>query len=427
MLKIDKNYSFKGEEMKGLLFSMAAVPLLVCGFSVDASASTENGVNILSDSKFTAQIRPRYEMADKEGGADAANAYTTRVRLAVEAKLLEIEGLSAKVGLTSVNNFGSTNYAPANTSTKKSYDTILDEQQAILSEGYLSYKKYNTTLIAGRSFINLDDQRFIGTVGWRQMERAYDTVTVVNNSVENLTLLGSYIYGYQGVNSAPTTETNSIALNINYKADDALNISTFSYLLADIHDTYGLRLTGKLPIDAIKLNYAASYAVQSKATMDDSSAKNAKIDASYYDLALNANIDGIIFGVEYEVLGKAKGSSTKGFTTPLATLHKFQGFADEFLGQTAGSNNNGLIDTSAKLGYTNKNFGKALVLYHDFTAQTGDATDLGSEIDALYVNKVPGVNSLKFLLKAAFFQAGETNSGHTSDNTKYWAQLDYKF
>lgn len=407
--------------MKKLLQSMAAVPLVIGGFSVGANAA--EGLNILSDTKFSGEIRPRYETADKEGGADSANAMTARTRLAVQANLLEIDGLTAKVGVTSVNNFGYTNYAPADTK----YDTILDAQQAMLSEGFVSYKADKTTLLAGRSFINLDDQRFIGTVGWRQMERAYDTVTVINNSVENLTLLGSWIYGYQGVNSNPTTDTASAVINVNYKVNDALVVSGFGYLLADIHDTYGVRLSGMIPLEGVKLDYAASYAMQSKASLDYSDASNADIDATYYDVALGANMNGVIVGAEYEVLGQANGSSTKGFTTPLATLHKFQGFADEFLGQTGGSNNNGLIDMNVKAGYASKDFGKALIFYHNFTAKTGTATDLGSEIDALYANNVPGVNNLSFLLKAAAYTAGETGSGHTADNTKYWAQLDYQF
>jgi len=407
--------------MKKLLVSMATVPLLLGGLSVTASA--EDGFNIFSGVKLSGEIRPRYEMADKEGGTDAASAMTARTRLAAEAGLFEVDGLSAKVGITSVNNFGYTDYAPADSK----YDTILDAQQAMLSEGYVSYKVAKTSLLAGRSFINLDDQRFIGTVGWRQMERAYDSVTVVDKSIKGLTLLGSWIYGYQGVNSNPTTDTASALVNVNYKMNDALAISAFSYLIADVHDTYGARVSGKVAMDSIKLNYAASYAMQSKASLDYSSKTNADIDASYYDLALGANISGLLVGAEYEVLGKANGSSTKGFTTPLATLHKFQGFADEFLAQTAGSNNNGLMDASVKLGYASKKIGKAFVIYHSFTAESGSATDLGSEIDALYVSKIPGVNGLKVLVKAAYYTAGETGSGHVSDNTKYWAQLDYKF
>ena len=408
--------------MKKQVLSLAAVSLLSGTFG--AVSAAEEGVNIFDNLQFSGEIRPRYEMANvKENGLDTANAYTARTRLAVEGSLFDVEGLNAKVGVTSVNNFGYNDYAPED----PAYDLILDPQQALLSEGYVSYTAMDTTLLGGRSFVNLDDQRFIGTVGWRQMERSYDTVTVINRSVKGLTLLGSWVYGFQGVNANPTTDTGSALLNVNYKAADALTISLFDYMLADIHDTYGVRVSGIVPVGGVKLDYAASYAMQTDATLDYALNESPKIEASYYEVALGANISGIIVGAEYEVLGDAKGDSTKGFTTPLATLHKFQGWADVFLGRTASSNNNGIADANVKLGYAAQGFGKLLGLYHKFDAISGADKDLGSEIDVLYANKVPTVGNLDFLAKAAFYTKGDTGIGSDYDVTKVWAQLDYKF
>ena len=414
--------------MKKWMLSLAALPVVMGSMSVSASAA--DGIDIFNDVSFSGEIRPRYEMADvKDNGLDTANAFTARTRLAVSAGLLGIEGLSTKVGVTSVNNFGYTDYAPAD----PAYDTILDPQQAILSEGYVAYTVSDTTLLAGRSFVNLDDQRFIGTVGWRQMERSYDTVTVVNTSVKGLKLLGSWVYGYQGVNANPTTDTGSALLNVNYKVADALDIAVFDYMLANVDDTYGIRLTGSLPLEGVKLDYAASYAIQRDASLTyaQSSSLNPTVDASYYEVAVNANISGILAGAEYEVLGDAQGDATNGFITPLATLHKFQGWADVFLGRTGGatatSNANGISDLNFNVGYAAAGFGKVLGVYHKFDALKGDKKDLGQEFDALYANKVPGVNNLDFLAKAAFYTKGDTGIGSNYDVTKFWAELDYKF
>ncbi len=417
--------------MKKILISFTTLTTILGSFNL--LNATESGVNIADDIKLTGQIRPRYEFADiKDNGNDAANAFTARIRLAVQAKLFNIDNLKAKIGLTTVNNFSYTNYNDGSTSGNTQYDTIADSQQAILSEAYLSYALTDTNILAGRSHINLDDQRFIGTVGWRQMERAYDTVTVTNSSIKNLTLLGSWIYGYQGVNSKPTTETSSAILHAKYELNDMLNITAFTYLLADIHDTYGLRATGVIPIaDSIKLNYAASYALQNKASIDFRGGPNSDIDASYIDLAVNTKINNIILGLEYEKLGKANGSSTKGFTTPLATLHKFQGFADEFLAQTNATNTKGLRDMSAKIGYASKSSGKAILIYHKFFAEDGTGAngdkDLGSEVDALYTRAIPGVKNLNGLLKAAYYMNGDQGLGHDNDKTVVWVQADYKF
>ncbi len=408
--------------MKKWMLSLAAVPVIFGNMGMAANAA--ESVNLIDNVQFSGEIRPRYEMADvKDNGLDTANAFTARTRLAVSGALLGVEGLNAKVGVTSVNNFGYDNYAPQD----PRYDLILDPQQALLSEGYVSYTAANTTLLAGRSFVNLDDQRFIGTVGWRQMERSYDTATIVNTSVKGLTLLGSWVYGYQGVNANPTTDTGSALININYKIGSALDVSLFDYMLADISDTYGIRATGNMALDGVKLDYAASYAFQRDASLTYTLDDAPKIEADYYDIVVNANFSGIIVGAEYEVLGKATGDSTKGFTTPLATLHKFQGWADVFLGRTASSNNNGLMDLNGKLGYASKDLGKILGIYHKFDAQTGSIKDLGQEFDVMYANTVPGVNNLGFLAKAAFYTKGDTGIGSDYDVTKVWAQLDYKF
>ena len=172
--------------MKKLLLSMATVPLVISGLSVSASA---DGINILNDVQMKGEIRPRYEYASvHKNQKDAANAFTARTHLVFSAGLLDIQNLSATIGLQSVNNFGSDKYnSKSNGQTQ--YDVIADPQQAMLSEASLDYKLDKTALHVGRSHVNLDNQRFIGTVGWRQNERSYDTIYAANNSIKNLSVL----------------------------------------------------------------------------------------------------------------------------------------------------------------------------------------------------------------------------------------------
>ncbi len=100
--------------MKRLLLSMATMPLILGGMSVCASA--DDGINVLNNVKFSGEIRPRYEYADiKDNGKDAANAITARTTLGVGADLFQVDGLSAYLEGTSVNNFGYTNYNGAGT------------------------------------------------------------------------------------------------------------------------------------------------------------------------------------------------------------------------------------------------------------------------------------------------------------------------
>jgi hypothetical protein len=406
---------------------MAAVPLMVGSLSVSASA--DDGINILNDVKVKGEIRPRFEYANqKQNGKDTAKAFTARTHLSVTGGLLGIENLTATVGLQGVNNFGYTDYAPANTHGNVSYDTIMDPQGAMLSEASLDYTIDKTALHVGRSHVNLDNQRFIGTVGWRQMERSYDTVYAANNSIKNLNLLAAYVYGFAGVTGTTTTDTNSVLLHANYKVMDELSITAYDYMLAvgvqgvDT-DTYGVALTGKVDAGA-KLSYRAEYAVQKDPTMELST-KNIKADANYMNLDLGANITGILAGLNYEVLSGTNGNDGKtAFVTPLATGHKFNGWADKFLKTPTG----GLQDANVRIGYKAKGFGKVLAVYHSFTAdkKMGGEDDLGTEIDAVYVNKIPNVNNLSGLVKFASYSGGKV-TGYSKDVTKAWVQLDYKF
>ncbi len=401
------------------------------------TVSAADGINILNDIKLSGEIRARYEHADvKDNGIDAANAFTARTHLKIKAGLLGVDGLTTTIGIQSVNNFGYTNYydtskhydgtKPAN-STK--YDVIADPQQAMLSEASLDYSVGKTAIHAGRSQVNLDNQRFIGTVGWRQTERSYDTVYVANNDIENLNVLAAYVYGYAGVKTVTTTDTASVLLNAKYKVMNELSITAYDYMLSSIHDTIGVALTGKIDAGA-KLTYRAEYAMQQDSTLKTGSKAKGKADATYMNLDLGANISGILAGVNYELLSansnyKDDGATAQNaFSTPLATGHKFNGWADMFLATPAG----GLQDMNARIGYKAKGFGKLLGVYHVFTAdeKMGDQDDLGSEIDVVYVNKIPGVNNLKGLVKFASYSAGKVAT-YTNDKQVAWVQLDYKF
>ena len=425
--------------MKRLLLSMAAVPLMVGGLSVSASAA--DGVNILNDVKMKGEIRPRYETAQvSQNNKDRANAFTARTHISVTGGLLGVEGLTATVGLQGVNNFGYTEYAPAKTNGTKKYDVIADNQGAMLSEASVDYTMGKTALHAGRSQVNLDNQRFIGTVGWRQMERSYDTIYAADNSVKNLSLLAAYVYGFAGVTGTETTGTNSILLHAAYTVMPELKITAYDYMLAVgkqgvDSDTYGLALTGKVNAGA-KLSYRAEYAVQKDPTMELGT-KNLKADADYYNLDLGANISGVLAGVNYELLSGANGSKTT-FKPTLGTNHKFNGWADVFY--VSATPSGGLKDANVRLGYKAKGFGKVLAVYHNFTADekmaaatTGTTDDLGSEIDVVYANAIPGFKNLKGLVKYASYSKGKaaepagTKATWNHDKSVGWIQLDYKF
>lgn len=411
--------------MKPLLFST------VTALSLTSALCADMDFTLFGDTKFNGELRPRYENVDVDNsGKDQANAYTIRATLGLESTLLGIDALSMKVDGTTVQTIGAEHYNDLSSDARTAYEVVADPEQSRFTQAYLQYRYGATTLKAGRQIINLDNQRFIGSVDWRQMPQSFDAVTIHNTSVPGLDLTGAYVYSYATVFDEPTWKSTSLLLNGSYTVNEQLKVTLYDYMISSEKgtygsDTYGLALSGKIPVAGAKIDYRAEYARQDDATYKTVGSAKQENDARYYDLEVLANISGVLAGAGYEFLSGTNthdGKST--FSTPLATLHKFNGWADKFLVTPTG----GLVDTSASLGYTTKGFGKAMIIYHDF--QTDEAmsgkSDLGSEWDVMYANAIPGLKGLNGLVKAAYYNAGDV-TGFTKDARKIWLQLDYKF
>jgi hypothetical protein len=167
--------------------------------------------------------------------------------------------------------------------------------------------------------------------------------------------------------------------------------------------TFGARLAGSVPVGDGKLAIVAEYARQSD-TADNTNSYDA--DYIHADVAW-AMSNGLSLGLGIESLGSDNGVS---FRTPLATLHKFQGWADKFLVTPA----DGIDDiyvtvkfTAAKWNFTG--------VYHDFSAESGGGSDYGTEFDVAAARKISDHYSI--LLKGAFFS---TDSLVLNDTTKLW-------
>jgi len=435
------NKKTKGNrQMKKQILSLAAVSLLAGTFSTAAAA--EEGFNILSDITVKGEIRPRYESADvKDNGVAGADAFTTRTTLGIGAGLLEVKGLSAYLEATSVNNFGFDHYNDLAGNNVGIYDVVVDPQQARMTQAYIDYKAGSTLFRAGRQMVNLDNQRFVGAVGWRQMFQTFDAAAVIASPVADLNIVAAYVYGVNTVKKMDeSADTNSVIANVSYKIAEPLKVTAYAYLLSNIRyqgtdayngsNTYGLSATGNVAAaEGVKVDYRAEYAKQTDPSLSYGTfTKPTNIDSDYYNLDLGGNIYGVLAGVNYEVLSANNGASGPSFATPLATGHAFNGWADVFLTTPTG----GLQDANVRLGYTANGFGKVLAVYHDFTADkampaaAGTTDDLGSEIDVMYANKIPGVNGLNGLVKYAAYDKGAA-TGYTHDVDKFWLQLDYKF
>jgi len=322
----------------------------------------------------------------------------------------------------SVDNFGLvTDYAPENSN----YPVVADGTQARVTQANISYAANGFVGILGRKMVVLDNARFIGNVGWRQMPQTYDLAAGIYN-YDKLSVLAAYvtqvnrIFNTDGDGPLNTKmSTGTVLLHATYKAMPALTLTAYDYMVQNFADHIGIRATGKVNAGGVKIGYEAEYAVQNDPTLDDSNeplySSTRKEDADYYKIGASASVSGFTFGAAYEVLSDA-GNGDHAFWTPLATLHAMNGWADKFLVTPTA----GLTDASVKLAYNAGKAGNLVAIYHKFESDAG-SIDYGTEIDAAYKYKIN--KNLGLLLKGAWYNADQ----YSVDTTKYWVQLDYKF
>lgn len=416
--------------MRMMSYVAIAAMSLMMGTTSAVQAEEAEGVNsvseILSHGKYSLQIRPRYEFVDEDNAKDNANAFTVRTVLGAKFDTLGVDGLAAALEMTNVSNFGADNYAPAS----PGYSVVADGEQTRVTQANISYAREGFVGMVGRKGLNLDNQRFIGTVGWRQMPQTYDLASLAYKRIEKLDLMAAYVWGVNrifdrdlGGLKTPDFDTNTVLLHASYQVMPELTITAYDYMIASFADHVGIRATGGMTLEnGVQLNYMAEYAKQNDPSLTEESAPfndaEPEQDADYYRFGLGGSHHGFTAGACYEVLGEA-GSGASPFSTPLATLHAHNGWADMFLATPA----DGLEDLSVKLGYGDKTFGNILGVYHKFDSDAG-SVDYGSEFDIVYTKKV--MKDVMMMLKGAMYAKGDAATSYV-DTNKYWVMFDYKY
>jgi len=389
--------------------------------AVMGSAHAEGGSVLdkaFSNARIVADARMRYEMVDQDGLAKDADALTLRLRSGfVTGEVSDTQlGVDFEWVESLVNDYNST------TNGKTQYPVVADPEDVELNQLYIQNKSLpGTTVKVGRQRLVLDDSRFVGNVGWRQNEQTFDALRLTNTSIEGLKVDVAYINQVNRIfgpdSAASPWNGDSFLANVSYDLGVG-RLTGFAYLIdldeapTNASQTYGLRFSGQKEIDAVTVNYVLSYATQS-----DDRKNPLDYSADYYLVDVGVGYAGATFGAAYEVL---EGDGVKGFATPLATLHKFQGWTDKFLTTPA----DGVRDLSFKAGYGWKDVGpfsavKALAVYHDFNAERGGA-DYGSEVG--FMLKAVW-RKMTFIAKYADYDA----KSFATDTQKFWLEAAYSF
>lgn len=374
----------------------------------DRTAPTLTGA--LQNGELGVSLRYRLENVDQAGFDERANASTLKSRFTWSSEACR--GFTVGAEMDDVTAIGKDAYN-STSNGNIAYPVVADPEGTEVNRAYLQFGRGDFTAVAGRQRINLADQRFVGGVGWRQNEQTYDGYRFQYGDAESLRLDYSYVYKINRIfgeesdrgdwrgdiqlfhASYPLAKGHQLALFLlDLDLEKAVNSSSL---------TLGLAYTGNFG----SLKARLSYAHQGEAgdsTLDYS--------APYYLAEMSGALGPLDTRLGYEVLGSDNGA---GFATPLATLHKFQGFADQFLATPAEGVEDGYLGASVELAG-----GQLAATYHRFAAAEGSA-DWGDEWDLSYGH--PITDKLSALVKYASYHADD----HGVDTDKLWLQLTASF
>jgi hypothetical protein len=393
--------------MKPLLnFKPSVLGLLIASMAAlnSAQVSAEEAAN---KGKFYGDFRLRYESVDQDNALQDADALTLRSRLGY--KTASISGFSALIeGEVSTEIIDDFSVPPAGVRAGQ-FSVIADPETEEIDQAYIQYAGNGVTAKIGRQVITLDGHRFVGHVGWRQDRQTFDAASINYNPTKGVSLHASYIDKRNRIFAEESDiDSKDILLNAGFKTS-AGKIVTYAYLLEvdnntnNSLDTFGVSFKGKKKFDDLTFLYTAELASQDN---------NDQFDTDYVFIEGGIGFSGITAKLGFEVLGSDGGQ--KGFATPLATLHKFNGWADTFLATpNAGLEDLNLSVSGKLLG------GKWLASYHDYSADVvlSGADDLGDELNLSYARKFG--KTFSGGVKLANYSAGDAAFGKV-DTDKFW-------
>ena len=397
----------------GARSALGAAMTLALQLGSPAVLATESKV----ESGPVVELRYRYENVDDASFARNADANTVRLRLGY--RWIFAPGWQLYADGEHVQPlFGEHYNSTANGRTR--YPIVADPKSDEINQAYVAYANDTFGATLGRQRVLLDNQRFFGNSGWRQNEQTFDALSGQYRFAAGGPVL-RYVYldrvlrvnGHENPNPLLRAwDLHGHLLNISQPLPLGM-LTGYGYLVEN-HDiatlstrTLGARWTGIQPLADGKLGWTLEYARQS-----DWSNNPMSQSASYRLLEPSFAWRGVVFKAGWEVLG---GDGAYGFSTPYATLHAFNGWADRFLTTPKDGLDDRYIGAEGK-------FGKAawVTSWHDFRADRG-GRHYGSEFDASL--GYPLCAHLNGLLKYADYHS----NGFATNERKLWVSLEYRY
>jgi hypothetical protein len=294
-------------------------------------------------------VRYRFELVDQDGFGRDARANTVRTRFGFETG--KVAGFGLGVDAEWIESIGAEEFN-STTNRRTAYPTVADPDDLALNRLFLISDGTIPDTVAwlGRQRVIWDNSRFIGNVGFRQNEQTFDAFRLTTRALPGIEIEYAYLQEVHRIFGTDSPvgrlKMDSHAMRAKFGILGWADVVPFALLLdfdrpdqaANSSASYGALVSGKRELaPGWNLSYSAALARQ----QDDGQNPN-EVDLWYYAIEPGIAWKGVSAQLGYEVL---EGDGTIGFRTPVATLHKFNGFTDQFLTTPA----DGLEDVNLKL------------------------------------------------------------------------------
>ena len=384
-------------------------------------------VAALTHGKFKLDGRYRYEVVDQANRAQSAYASTFRLRAGYETASFNgafagIEGeLTRELG-NNRRSDGVTNIA--------SLPVIPDPDSEVLNRAYVGWTRPDDDglsgqrVVLGRQRITYDNERWVGPGAFRQNDQTFDALAAEGRVLPNVSVRYAYVDRVNrilGNNPGGHWGSDSHLLGVSTNATPFGITTAYAYLL-DLHPvprlssaTFGVRYDALVQYrDDLAFGLEAEVARQTDYAANPN---NYAVTYAFLQPMVKWN-DDTIFAAGWEHLG---GNGVDAVQTPLATLHRHNGWADVFLNTPP----NGLQDLYVRFMQELPDVSfvktpKVDLRFHDFHATHGSA-HYGTEWDADVNFTVLSRATLG--MRFAHYDA----KAFDTDTTKLWLYLEVQY
>lgn len=399
--------------LSGAALAAAAAVLAVAAAppATAASAGADGLVEAIREGRADFSVRYRFEGVDQDGFEHQASASTALARLSWSSAAWSGFSIGVEtdyVGVVGADEFNST------VNGKTEYPLVADPEGLDLNQAYLRYRSGGFTATAGRQRILHGRQRILGGVAWRQNEQTYDALRL-QSTVGPISLDYSYIGNVNRIfgpedGAQPADWKSDIHALVGGWTLGGHSVSAFGYEIdlkndngpANSNSTIGAEYSGRFG----RLTLNAGIASQSAF-----GGNPVDYDAPYQWIEGVAALGGLTLTLGHEVLGSDGGAA--GFRMPVATLHKFNGWADRFLATPPAGLEDTYLTAATRLGRIS-----VAGTWHAFAAHE-DGADYGTEFDGVATLAVSDALSVQF--KFATYDS----DGYATDTSKWWFTVNF--